>query len=219
MNLIILGPPGSGKGTLASNLCKKLNVQHLSTGDLFRENITRGTELGKLASSYIDQGELVPDSVTIALVKDALDSLPQGQGFLLDGFPRTVEQADALADMLRESGKKLDAMIKTVLDDDVIARRISGRRTCGNCGASYNVDEVPPKVENVCDRCGGTLEQRNDDSAATVHHRLDTYHAKTQPLIDYYGNLGIILAVDTSGTPEESFSKACSLLDTIKIDH
>ncbi|MGI6545038.1 MAG: adenylate kinase [Fastidiosipilaceae bacterium] len=218
MNLIILGPPGSGKGTLAANLREQLNVLHLSTGDLFRENISRGTELGKLASSYIDKGELVPDSVTIAMVKDALDSLPQGQGFLLDGFPRTVEQADALAEILRDSGKKLDAMIQTVLDDDIIVRRISGRRVCKNCGASYNVDEVPPKIENVCDRCAGSLEQRKDDSAATVHHRLETYHEKTKPLIDYYGKLGIILAVDTSGTPEESFSKACSLLDSMKIE-
>lgn len=210
-----MGPPGSGKGTLAADLRETYNIKHISTGDLFRENISQGTELGKLASSYMEKGELVPDQVTIDMVRNSLASLSENQGFLLDGFPRTVEQADALTEILQSLNRKLDAVLQTVLDDETIVKRLAGRRVCTNCGASYNVNTVPPKVENICDRCNGRLEQRNDDAAETVQNRLDTYYEKTRPLIDYYAKTDLLFPIETKGKPKEAFEKVCKKLDRL----
>lgn len=204
MDLLILGPPGSGKGTLAKMICDHYGAMHISTGDLFRENIKNKTELGELASGYIKRGDLVPDEVTIAMVEDCLSKLPHNKSFLLDGFPRTVQQADALEVILKKLGRSLNAAINVSLSDEIIAHRIAGRRMCRDCGASYNVDLMPSKVDGICDRCGGELYQRPDDKPETVVNRLATYHDKTKPLIDYYSAHDIMIDADNSGSAEET---------------
>lgn len=194
MKLIILGAPGSGKGTTAGVLREKYSLAHISTGDIFRANIKGGTPLGIEAKSYIDKGELVPDSLTISMVKDRLNEDDCKNGYILDGFPRTLAQARALDDMLKESGERIDAVLSIEIDDEVIKQRVSGRRVCAKCGLSYNVDYKPTKVPGVCDDCGGEVYQRDDDKPETVDARLKTYYANTSPLVEYYENKGLIVS-------------------------
>lgn len=193
MNLIILGAPGSGKGTSATVLREKYSLAHISTGDIFRSNIKNQTELGLEAKKYIDQGLLVPDSVTVNMVRDRLSQDDCGSGFILDGFPRTLAQAQALEEMLDSSGSKIDAVISIIVDDDVIMGRVCSRRVCLQCGASYNVNFKPTKEEGKCDLCGGTVIQREDDEPKTVEKRLETYYEHTQPLVDFYAEKGLIV--------------------------
>lgn len=202
MKLIILGAPGSGKGTSATYLREKYNLAHISTGDIFRANIKGGTPLGVEAKSYIDKGLLVPDSVTVSMVEDRLNEDDCKKGFILDGFPRTIAQAQALDEILSKKGESIDAVLSIVVDDETIKGRVSGRRVCEKCGESYNVTFRPTKVEGVCDSCGGNVVQRDDDKPETVEARLKTYYTNTQPLIDFYDKKGIIIEGDNNKDPE-----------------
>ena len=193
MNLIILGAPGSGKGTSATVLREKFNLAHISTGDLFRYNIKENTPLGIEAKSYIDKGALVPDDVTIRMVEDRLSNPDCEKGYILDGFPRNIAQAEALDKMLAAKGSKIDAVVYVICDDEVIMDRVTTIRVCEKCGASFNVKYMPTKVEGVCDVCGGKVIQRSDDNPETVAKRLETYRVNTQPLIDFYNERGIIV--------------------------
>ena len=196
MKLIILGAPGSGKGTTAAVIKEKYNLAHISTGDIFRANIKNGTPLGVEAKSYIDSGALVPDSVTIRMVEDRLSQDDLENGYILDGFPRTIAQAEALDEILSKSGSSIDAVLSIVVDDEIIKDRVSSRRVCEKCGASYNVRFKPTKLEGVCDSCGGSVVQRKDDAPETVEARLKTYYENTQPLIDFYEKKGLIVEGD-----------------------
>jgi adenylate kinase len=196
--LIFIGPPGAGKGTQAATLEQELGLKQVSSGDLFRENLKNQTELGALAKSYMDRGELVPDEVTIRMVQDRMQRSDCARGVILDGFPRTLQQASALDAMLASQGSKIDlAPVLTVNDDDLIAR-LTGRRVCRNCGATYHMVFNPSKVEGVCDACGGELYQRSDDSLETVRNRLYVYYKQTSPLIGYYYANGLTRFIDGS---------------------
>jgi adenylate kinase len=198
MRIILMGPPGAGKGTQAEQLTKKLAVPHISTGDMFRKAIKEETELGKKAKSFMDQGKLVPDEVTIGIVKERLAEPDCQKGFLLDGFPRTVGQADALDTILKEMNVALDAVINITVFRELLIERLTGRRVCKSCGATYHVIFNPNKVDGVCDKCGGELYQRNDDKLETVGNRLDVYEAQTAPLIEYYEAKGLLKNIDGS---------------------
>jgi adenylate kinase len=191
-----MGPPGGGKGTQCEVLIKELNITHISTGDMFRENVKGGTELGKKAKEYMDAGQLVPDEIVVAMVKDRLSKPDCASGFLLDGFPRTVAQAEALDATLKEMGVKLDAVLNIAVPREKLLERLTGRRVCRTCGATYHVLFNKPKEEGKCDKCGGELYQRSDDTEATVNQRLDVYEAQTQPLIEYYGKQGLLKNID-----------------------
>lgn len=193
MNLIIMGAPGSGKGTTAAVIREKYSLDHISTGDLFRYNIKENTPLGIEAKSFIDKGALVPDDVTVRMVEDRLNRPESDKGFILDGFPRTIAQAEALDKILESMGSKIDAVMYVVTDDDVIMDRVTTRRVCEKCGASFNVKYKPSKLEGVCDLCGGKTIQRTDDNPETVQSRLDTYRKNTAPLIDFYAARGLIV--------------------------
>jgi len=203
MKLIILGAPGSGKGTTATVLREKYSLAHISTGDIFRANIKNGTPLGVEAKSYIDKGALVPDSVTIRMVEDRLSQDDTANGYILDGFPRTLAQAEALDEILAKNGSSIDAVLSIVVDDEVIKDRVSSRRVCEKCGASYNVRFKPTKVEGVCDECGGKVVQRADDTAETVANRLETYYKNTKPLIDFYQGRGLIVEGNNDKSSED----------------
>lgn len=203
MKLIILGAPGSGKGTTATVLREKYNLAHISTGDIFRANIKNGTPLGVEAKSYIDKGALVPDSVTIRMVEDRLSQDDTKNGYILDGFPRTLAQAEALDEILAKNGSSIDAVLSIVVDDEIIKDRVSSRRVCEKCGASYNVRFKPTKVEGVCDECGGKVVQRADDKAETVAARLETYYKNTKPLIDFYQARGLIVEGNNDKSSED----------------
>lgn len=192
MKLLIMGPPGAGKGTQAEMLVKELKITHISTGDMFRNAIKEGTEMGLKAKEYMDKGELVPDEVVVGMVKDRLSKPDCAGGFLLDGFPRTLPQARALDETLKSMNIALDAVINIDVPREKLMARLTGRRTCRNCGASYHIMFNPPKVEGKCDKCGGELYQRDDDNEVAVSNRLDVYEAQTQPLIDYYKEKGIL---------------------------
>lgn len=196
MRLIVLGAPGSGKGTIAIELEKEYGVVHISTGDIFRANIKAQTPLGVEAKKFIDQGALVPDSVTIQMLRSRISQSDCDRGYLLDGFPRTIAQAEALDAMLKEKAQTVDAVICVTVSDEVIMERVSGRRVCSSCGASYNVSYRPTKIENLCDDCGGPVIQRDDDKPETVKNRLMTYREKTKPLIDFYAQKNLILTAD-----------------------
>ena len=203
MKLIILGAPGSGKGTTATVLREKYSLAHISTGDIFRANIKNGTPLGLEAKSYIDSGALVPDSVTIRMVEDRLSQDDTKNGYILDGFPRTLAQAEALDEILAKNGSSIDAVLSIVVDDEIIKDRVSSRRVCEKCGASYNVRFKPTKVEAVCDECGGKVIQRADDVPETVAARLETYYKNTKPLIDFYEGRGLIVEGDNGKSSED----------------
>ena len=196
MKIIMLGAPGAGKGTQAKKIAEKYGIPHISTGDIFRANIKEGTELGKKAKSYMDQGLLVPDELTCDLVVDRISQPDAEKGYVLDGFPRTIPQAEALTDALNKRGETIDYAINVEVPDSNIINRMSGRRACLSCGATYHLTYNPPKTEGVCDNCQGELVLRDDDKPETVKKRLDVYHAQTQPLIDYYKAAGALREVD-----------------------
>ena len=196
MKVIMLGAPGAGKGTQAKKIAAKYQIPHISTGDIFRANIKEGTELGTEAKAYMDKGELVPDELTCDLVVDRISKPDAANGYVLDGFPRTIPQAEALTRALEGRGEKIDFAINVEVPDENIVRRMGGRRACLKCGATYHVEYNAPKVENVCDVCQGELVLRDDDKPETVQKRLSVYHAQTQPLIDYYKAEGVLAEVD-----------------------
>ena len=195
-NLILLGPPGAGKGTQASQLKEKFNIPHISTGDIFRENIKNGTELGRKAKEYMDKGELVPDELVIGIVTSRLDEDDCKNGFILDGFPRTVHQGEELGKYFEKSGRKAYKVVDISVEKDELIRRLAGRRLCKACGAIYHTTRMPSKVEGICDSCGGELYQRPDDNAETVANRTEVYNSQTKPLTDYYEKKGNIIHVD-----------------------
>lgn len=192
MNLVLMGLPGAGKGTQADKIVVKYNIPHISTGDMFRAAIKEGTELGLQAKSFMDKGELVPDEVTIGIVRERLSKNDCENGFLLDGFPRTVAQAEALDTMLADLGKKIDYVINIDVDQSILMERLTGRRICKNCGATYHLVFNPPSQDGVCDRCGGELYQRADDNAETVQNRLDVNIQQTKPLLNFYEDKGYL---------------------------
>lgn len=212
MKLIIMGPPGAGKGTQAALIKKEYAIPHISTGDMFREAIKNATKLGVEAKSYIDKGMLVPDSVTIGLVKERLSCEDCKEGFLLDGFPRTIAQAEALDVILKELNMKLDAVINIAVDSEVLVDRIVGRRVCKNCGAGYHITNLKPKKDGVCDVCGSELIQRKDDTKETVVTRLDVYTNQTKPLLDYYNNQKLVKEVNGLGDIDVIFNQIKKLL-------
>ena len=203
MKIIMLGAPGAGKGTQAKQIADKYSIPHISTGDIFRANIKNGTELGKKAKQYMDQGALVPDELTCDLVMDRIQQDDCKNGFVLDGFPRTIPQAEALDAALGKINEKMDYAIDVDVPDENIVNRMSGRRACLNCGATYHLISIPPKVEGICDRCGSEIVLREDDKPETVQKRLKVYHEQTQPLIDYYKNQGILKSVDGTQPMDE----------------
>jgi adenylate kinase len=212
MRLVLVGPPGAGKGTQAEFIAAHLAVPKISTGDIFRANVSQGTRLGLEAKRYMDDGNLVPDEVTINMVRGRLAEPDAGDGFLLDGFPRTVPQAQELDKMLADLGTQLDVVLELVVDDDEVIRRLSGRRTCSGCGKTWHVEFDAPTVEGVCDRCGSELYQRDDDKAETVANRLREYADKTAPLIDFYGAQGKLVGIDATGLVEDITVRAIDAL-------
>ena len=205
MRLIMLGAPGAGKGTQAAKVAESLHIPHISTGDIFRANIKNGTELGKKAKAFMDAGKLVPDELTCDLVADRLAQSDCSEGFILDGFPRTIPQAEALEEVLTKLGTEIDYAVNIDVPDEAIVSRMSGRRACVGCGATYHIVYNPPRTENVCDVCGQTLILRDDDKPETVQTRLKVYHDQTQPLIDFYSGKGALVTVDGTMGLEDVF--------------
>lgn len=216
LNIILMGPPGAGKGTHAVTIAEEYGIPHISTGDMFREAIASGTELGLKAKSIIESGGLVPDDVTIGLVKERLSRPDCEKGYLLDGFPRTIPQAEALTAMGPEIGREVNLVINITCPDEVLVQRIAGRRVCPKCGASYNIHTMKPKVDGVCDRCGASLIQRKDDNAESFKVRLENYYSSTQPLLDYYKNQGLLHSFDGMGSVESLHDEIVALLDKEK---
>lgn len=212
MKVIMLGAPGAGKGTQAKKIAEKYSIPHISTGDIFRANIKNGTELGKKAKTYMDQGLLVPDELVVDLVVDRLNQDDCANGCVLDGFPRTIPQAEALDEALAAVGQSVDCAINVEVPDENIVNRMSGRRACVSCGATYHIVYAPTKVENVCDTCQGELILRDDDKPETVKKRLNVYHEQTQPLIDYYTKKNILVEVDGTVDIDEVFAAIVKIL-------
>ncbi|GGW17081.1 adenylate kinase [Streptomyces capoamus] len=220
MRIVLVGPPGAGKGTQAVRLAEKLAIPHISTGDLFRANISQQTELGKLAKSYMDAGNLVPDEVTIAMAKDRMEQPDAESGFLLDGFPRNVSQAQALDELLQTEGITLDAVLDLEVPEDEVVKRIAGRRICRNDSSHvFHVSYSKPKQEDVCDVCGGELYQRDDDSEETVRKRLEVYHTQTEPIIDYYKSQGLVRTISALGPVDEITQRALEALKREKAEN
>ena len=215
MNIILMGLPGAGKGTQASKIIKKYPIPHISTGDMFRLAIKNGTELGKKAKSFMDAGELVPDEVTIGIVKERLTQSDAKEGFLLDGFPRTVEQAEALNSIMEELGTKIDRTIFVEVTEEELMNRLTGRRICEICGTTYHLVFNPPKQEGVCDLDGGKLYQREDDNPETVANRLEVNINQTTPMLDFYENQGVLVKVDGSQDIDEVFDDVDEILQSI----
>ncbi|MDG9681594.1 adenylate kinase [Streptomyces sp. DH18] len=215
MRIVLVGPPGAGKGTQAAYLAQNLSIPHIATGDLFRANISQGTDLGKQARAYMDAGQLVPDEVTIGMAKDRMAQSDAVGGFLLDGFPRNVGQAEALDVMLKDEGVKLDAVLDLEVPEDEVVKRIAGRRVCRNNSAHvFHLTYNPPKAEGVCDACGGELYQRDDDSEETVRTRLEVYHTQTEPIIDYYRAQGLVVTISALGKVADVTARAMEALET-----
>lgn len=212
MKIIMLGAPGAGKGTQAKQIADKYGIPHISTGDIFRANLKAGTELGKKAKEYMDKGLLVPDELTCDLVMDRIGQEDCKNGFVLDGFPRTIPQAEALDAALEKINEKMDYAIDVDVPDENIVKRMSGRRACLNCGATYHIVSIPTKVEGICDRCGSQVVLREDDKPETVQKRLEVYHEQTQPLIDYYKKQGILKTVDGVQPMEDVFGAIVKIL-------
>ena len=212
MRLILVGPPGAGKGTQAVALAAHYKIPHISTGDIFRANLKNGTELGKKAQSFMDRVELVPDSVTNEMVKDRLGNSDVINGFLLDGFPRNTNQAEVLDAILIEKKMPLDAALELSIDNSEIVKRLSGRRTCRNCSATFHKDFEKPKVDGVCDKCSGELYQREDDKEEVITRRLEIYAQQTEPIISYYKNAGILKNMSAIGDVSEITQKVIALL-------
>lgn len=212
MKIIMLGAPGAGKGTQAKMIADKYGVPHVSTGDIFRANIKNGTELGMEAKKYMDQGLLVPDELTVKILLDRVSQPDCKNGYVLDGFPRTIPQAEVLDKALAELGESIDYVIDVDVPDENIVKRMSGRRACVSCGATYHVVHVPPKKEGICDRCGSELILRDDDKPETVKNRLDVYHKQTQPLIDFYTKKGVLKTVDGTVDMQDVFKAIVAIL-------
>jgi adenylate kinase len=212
VRLVLVGPPGAGKGTQAQFIASHFAIPKISTGDIFRANVSAGTELGVEARKFMDAGDLVPDEVTIAMVKDRLAQDDARTGFLLDGFPRTLRQAEELDQMLEEMDALLDVVLELVVDDDEVVRRLSGRRTCHRCGHVWHLDFDPPGTPGICDRCNGELFQRDDDSEETIRHRLEVYADQTSQLIGYYGDRALLRGVDATGPVEDVTERAINAL-------
>lgn len=212
MKIIMLGAPGAGKGTQAKKISEKYQIPHISTGDIFRSNIKEGTELGRKAKGYMDQGALVPDELTIGMLIDRIQKEDCNDGYVLDGFPRTIPQAESLKKAISEMGQKIDFAINVDVPDENIINRMSGRRACISCGATYHIVYNPSKVSNVCDVCGAELVLRDDDKPETVKKRLSVYHDQTQPLIDYYAKDGVLVNVDGTQELSKVFSDIVSIL-------
>ena len=212
MKIIMLGAPGAGKGTQAKKIAEQYSIPHISTGDIFRANIKNNTELGQKAKTYMDKGELVPDSLVVDLIMDRFKEADCANGYVLDGFPRTNPQAEALDDALKANGEKVDFAINVEVPDENIINRMSGRRACVGCGATYHIKYNPTKVEGVCDACGEKLILRDDDKPETVKNRLSVYHEQTQPLIDYYNKAGVLAEVDGTKDMEDVFKDIVNIL-------
>ncbi|MCU4138741.1 MAG: Adenylate kinase or related kinase [Thermodesulfobacteria bacterium] len=213
MNIIFLGPPGAGKGTQAKVLVEKYGIPQISTGDMLREHVAKGTELGLKAKEYMEKGQLVPDEIILSMVKERLSQDDAQKGFILDGFPRTVAQAEALDKLLEEMGKKIEYVLALIVPDEELVTRLTGRRTCKNCGMMYHIKFKPPKVEGKCDACGGELYQRPDDNEETVRNRLKVYHEQTAPLIEYYRKKGVLFEVDGNKSIEEITQQLINILE------
>ena len=213
MRLVLVGPPGAGKGTQAHFIAEHVSVPKISTGDIFRANVSQGTPLGVQAKAFMDRGDLVPDDVTIAMVCDRLQEKDAVEGFLLDGFPRTVPQAEVLDDILRDTADtKLDVVLELVVENDEVIRRLSGRRTCRTCNHIWHVDFDPPQVQGVCDLDSGELYQREDDKAETVANRLEVYAESTAPLVAYYADHGVLVGIDATGPVDDVTQRAIDAL-------
>ena len=212
MKIIMLGAPGAGKGTQAKKIAAQYSIPHISTGDIFRANIKNNTELGQKAKTYMDKGELVPDSLVVDLIMDRFKEADCANGYVLDCFPRTIPQAEALDNALKANGEKVDFAINVEVPDENIINRMSGRRACVGCGATYHIKYNPTKVEGVCDACGEKLILRDDDKPETVKNRLSVYHEQTQPLIDYYNKAGVLAEVDGTKDMEDVFKDIVNIL-------
>ena len=212
MKIIMLGAPGAGKGTQAKKIAEKYHIPHISTGDIFRANIKNGTELGMKAKSYMDQGQLVPDDVTIGMLLDRISQEDCAEGYVLDGFPRTIPQAESLTEALAANGEAIDFALNVDVPDANIVNRMAGRRACLKCGATYHIQFAAPKKEGICDKCGSELVLRDDDKPETVQKRLTVYHDQTKPLIDYYGKAGILVTVDGTQDLNKVFEDIVSVL-------
>lgn len=216
MRLILVGPPGAGKGTQAVNLAAHFSIPHISTGDIFRSNLKEGTPLGVEAKSYMDRGELVPDEVTNKMVKDRLGKSDVGSGFLLDGFPRNVFQAEVLRAILNEKQTPLDAALELSVNEEEIIKRLAGRRTCKECSRAFHVDYEPSKQDGVCDGCGGALYQRDDDKEDVIARRLEVYNEQTAPIVDFYRREGLLVTIPAMGPVGEISERAVTALNAIR---
>ncbi|MCR4936966.1 MAG: adenylate kinase [Lachnospiraceae bacterium] len=212
MKLVMLGAPGAGKGTQANMIAEKYGIPHISTGDIFRANIKEGTDLGKEAKSYMDKGELVPDELTVRLLLDRVSKDDCKDGYVLDGFPRTIPQAEVLEKELEKNGDRIDKAVNVDVPDENIVNRMSGRRACLKCGATYHIVHIPPRKEGICDTCGSELVQRDDDKEETVKNRLKVYHDQTAPLIEFYSSRNVLETVDGTKPSEDVFANICSIL-------
>lgn len=212
MKIIMLGAPGAGKGTQAKMIAEKYTIPHVSTGDIFRANIKNGTELGKKAKTYMDAGQLVPDELTVDLLMDRIAKEDCANGYVLDGFPRTIPQAECLEKALAAKGESIDYAINVEVPDENIVKRMGGRRACVTCGATYHVVHIPPKKEGICDKCGSSLILRDDDKPETVKNRLNVYHDQTQPLIDFYQKKGVLKEVDGTKDMKDVFGAIVNIL-------
>ncbi|MDD5447808.1 MAG: adenylate kinase [Actinomycetota bacterium] len=217
MRIMLLGPPGAGKGTQGKKLVEKYGIPWIATGDILREAVSKGTKLGVEAKSYMDKGELVPDSLVEGIIKSRLEEDDCKNGFILDGFPRNLAQSQSLDDYLEARGEKLDAVINIRVEDDVLVQRVSGRLVCPKCGRNYHLVTSPPNRDGVCE-CGGKLFSRDDDNPGTVRARLEVYSSETAPLIDYYKEKKILHEVDGTGGPEEVFKRICGIIDSLPLE-